>query len=131
MTKKNEAVLIDTSVWIAAFRGKPIDITETTRQLLKDDRVLTCGPVLFEIYRGLHGAEHKRIMPLMEALSRLPIDDRDWDLAGKMDASLRAQDINIPPMDVLIAQICLSHNVPIFTLDKHFESIEDLVIFSA
>ena len=32
-------------------------------------------------------------------------------------------------MDALIAQVCLSNDVPLFTLDKHFEAIQDLRIW--
>jgi predicted nucleic acid-binding protein len=128
--QNNESVLIDTSTWIAAFRGNPVNITEITRTLLNDDRALTCGPVLFEIYRGLRAWERKKIIPLMKALIRLPIDEKDWEIAGNLDASLRTEGITIPPMDLLIAQICLRNNVPIFALDQHFESIKGLRFFT-
>ncbi|HLP47307.1 MAG TPA: PIN domain-containing protein [Candidatus Kapabacteria bacterium] len=124
-----EAVMVDTSVWLAAFRGKFSEITERARQLLQDDLALTCGPVLFEIRRGLRAQEYKKTMDLMEALIFLPLADQDWEFAGNLDASLRARGITIPPMDALIAQVCLSNDVPIFTLDKHFETIKDLRIF--
>jgi hypothetical protein len=118
--------MVDTSVWIAAFRGKPGNIAEKTRQLLHDDQALICGPVLFEIRRGLRASERKKILPLMEAVIRLPVDERDWDLAGDLDASLRSEGLTIPPMDILIAQVCLRHQAPLFALDQHFESIKGL-----
>lgn len=129
MIQNYEAVMVDTSVWLAAFRGKFSEITERARQLLQDDLALTCGPVLFEIRRGLRAQEYKKTMDLMEALIFLPLADQDWEFAGNLDASLRARGITIPPMDALIAQVCLSNDVPIFTLDKHFETIKDLRIF--
>lgn len=129
MIRNNESVLIDTSTWIAAFRGRPENVKKITRTLLNDDRALTCGPVLFEIYRGLHASERKKIIPLMKAIIRLPIDEKDWEIAGNLDASLRTKGITIPPMDILIAQVCLRNNVPIFALDQHFECINGLRLF--
>ncbi len=65
----------------------------------------------------------------MKAIICLPFDEQDWELAGKLDASLRSKGITIPHMDLLIAWVCLRHNVPLFTLDQHFEAIEGIRLF--
>jgi predicted nucleic acid-binding protein len=49
--------------------------------------------------------------------------------AGDLDASLRKKGMTIPPMDVIIAQVCRHHKVAIFTLDEHFHSIPGLKLF--
>jgi len=123
------SVLLDTSVWIDALRGKTPHIVEATQELLKDDRILICGPVLFEIKRGLRPPDRKKILPLFDALIRLSVDETVWDAAGDLDASLRKKGVTIPPMDVIIAQVCLHHKVSLFTLDKHFHSIPRLKLF--
>jgi hypothetical protein len=97
--------------------------------LLNDDRVLTCGPVIFETKRGLRLLERKKILPLFDALIRLSVGETIWDAAGDLDATLRKKGITIPPMDVLIAQICLHHKVVLFTLDEHFRSVPGLKMF--
>jgi len=129
MTGNMESVLLDTSVWIDAFRGKTPDIVAVTQGLLNDDRVLTCGPVIFEINRGLRPPERKKILYLFDALIRLSFDETAWDAAGDLDASLRKKGITIPPMDVIIAQLCLHHKVSLFTLDEHFRSVPGLKVF--
>ena len=129
MTGNMESVLLDTSVWIDAFRGKTPDIVAVTQGLLNDDRVLTCGPVIFEIKRGLRPPERKKILYLFDALIRLSVDETAWDAAGDLDASLRKKGITIPPMDVIIAQLCLHHKVSLFTLDEHFRSVPGLKVF--
>jgi predicted nucleic acid-binding protein len=129
MTGNMESVLLDTSVWIDAFRGKTPDIVAVTQGLLNDDRVLTCGPVIFEIKRGLRPPERKKILYLFDALIRLSFDETAWDAAGDLDASLRKKGITIPPMDVIIAQLCLHHKVSLFTLDEHFRSVPGLKVF--
>jgi predicted nucleic acid-binding protein len=120
------SIMLDTSVWIDALRGKTPHIVAVTQALLNDDRIVTCGPVIFEIKRGLRPANRKKILPLMDALIRLSVDEAVWDNAGDLDARLRKKGITIPPMDVIIAQICLHHKVSLFTLDKHFRSISEL-----
>ena len=129
MTGNMESVLLDTSVWIDAFRGKTPDIVAVTQGLLNDDRVLTCGPVIFEIKRGLRPPERKKILYLLDALIRLSFGETAWDAAGDLDASLRKKGITIPPMDVIIAQLCLHHKVSLFTLDEHFRSVPGLKVF--
>ena len=124
-----ESVLLDTSVWIDALRGKTPDIVSVTQELLNDDRILTCGPVIFEIKRGLRPPERKKILPLFDALIRLSVEETVWDAAGDLDASLRKKGITIPPMDVIIAQVCLHHKVFLFTLDEHFHSVPGLKVF--
>jgi predicted nucleic acid-binding protein len=129
MTGSTASVLLDTSVWIDALRGKTPRIVAATQSLLKDDRVLICGPVLFEIKRGLRPPDRKKILPFFDALIRLSVDEVTWDLAGDLDASLRKKGITIPPMDVIIAQLCLYHKVSLFTLDEHFHSIPGLKFY--
>ena len=129
MAGNTESVLLDTSVWIDALRGKTSSIVAITQELLNDDRVLTCGPVIFEIKRGLRPPERNKILPLFDALIRLSVDETIWDAAGDLDASLRKKGITIPPMDVIIAQMCLHHNVFLFTIDEHFRSVPGLKMF--
>ncbi|MBU0986982.1 MAG: PIN domain-containing protein [Proteobacteria bacterium] len=124
-----ESVLLDTSVWIDALRGRTPNIVAHTQGLLNDDRALTCGPVIFEIKRGLRSPERNKILPLFDALTRLSFDEVMWDAAGDLDALLRKKGVTIPPMDVLIAQICLHHKVSLFTLDEHFRSVPGLQMF--
>ncbi len=129
MTGNLDSVLLDTSVWIDAFQGKTPDIVAVVQELLNDDRILTCGPVIFEIKLGLRPPERKKILPLFNALIRLSVDETVWDAAGDLDASLRKKGIAIPPMDVIIAQVCLNHKVFLFTLDEHFRSVSGLKLF--
>jgi predicted nucleic acid-binding protein len=124
-----EAVLLDTSVWIDALRGKTPEMVTLTQKLLNDDRVLTCGPVIFEIKRGLRPADRKKIMPLFDALTRLLFEESMWETAGELDAALRRKGITVPPMDVLIAQVCRHHKVLLFTLDDHFSASPGLKLF--
>lgn len=119
-------VLADTSAWIDALNGKTAAIVSKMQSLLTEDRIVTCGPVLFEIKRGLRPAERKKIVPLFDALVRLSVEENMWEAAGDLDASLRGKGITIPPMDVLIATLCLHHGVFLFTLDNHFHSIPGL-----
>jgi predicted nucleic acid-binding protein len=84
---------------------------------------------MFEIKRGLRAPERKSVLPLLDALIRLSADETIWDAAGDLDARLRGKGITIPPMDIIIAQICLDHKVPLFCTDKHFSLVPGLKLF--
>lgn len=129
MNLSDEPVLLDTSIWIASFRGNPQDVTTITKQLLNEDLVVTCGPVLFEVRRGLRASERNRIMLLMGAIPCLSFIEEDWEHAGDLDASLRSKGITVPPMDSLIAHICSKYDIPLYTLDKHFDSVDKIRLF--
>lgn len=60
MVTNIESVLLDTSVWIDALQGRTPHIVKMTQELLNEDRILTCGPVIFEIKRGLRPPERKK-----------------------------------------------------------------------
>ena len=124
-----ESIMLDTSVWLDALRGKTPPVVAATQALLNDDRIVICGPVIFEIKRGLRPTDRKNLLPLMDALIRLAVDEAVWDSAGDLDAFLRKKGITIPPMDVIIAQACLHHKVSLFTLEEHFRSISELKFF--
>jgi predicted nucleic acid-binding protein len=129
MAGNAESIMLDTSVWIDALRGQTPQNITVTKALLNDDRIFICGPVLFEIKRGLRPPDRKKILPLLDALIRLSVDEPIWDAAGDLDASLRKKGITIPPMDIIIAQVCLHHEVSLFTLDEHFHLIPGLKLF--
>jgi len=118
--------MVDTSAWIEGFRGRSEAVLDVLRTLLAEDRVLTCGPICCEIRRGLRAHERTRVLPLLAAVPRLVFDDRDWDEAGLLDADLRAQGLTVPPFDLLIACVCLRDDVPIYTIDDHFDRVPAL-----
>lgn len=123
-----ERVLVDTSAWIDALRGRTPAVVSGMRRLLSEDQVVTCGPVIYEIYRGLRAGERQGVLPLFEALPRIAFEERDWERAGTLDASLRARGRSLPPIDVLIACLCLRHRVALFTLDEHFGHVPGLAL---
>jgi len=123
-----EPVLIDTSAWIDAFQERTPWVVQVIRALLDEDRAVTCGPVLFEIRRGLQPGEREKVLPLFDALHILPFHEVDWSEAGELDAALRKKGRTLPSMDVLIAHLCMKHKTPLLTLDEHFRLVPGLNI---
>jgi predicted nucleic acid-binding protein len=122
------AVMVDTSVWIDALRRSASPVSVALRSLLVADRARTCGPVVFEIQRGLRPKERSLVLPLLEAVRRVPFGDEDFSRAAALDSRLRSGGETLPAMDLLIAAACLHHGLPLMTLDRHFDRVPDLVL---
>lgn len=121
-------VLLDTSAWIAFFRGQPPDVADRVQALLREDRAITCSPVLFEIRRGLRSQELHRIQALLSALRHIAFTEVDWQAAAELDRTLRSGGLTLPLMDTFIAAVCLRHHFPLLTLDDHFRSVPGLTL---
>ena len=120
-----EPVLIDTSAWIAFFRGDE-PVASFVDEVLADGRAALCGVVELELRQGLRAEERGRVLPLLDATTRLPTEERDWAGAGDLLAELRRRGVTVPGTDGLIAHLALKHEAVLLENDKHFEHFTEL-----
>ncbi|MCL4236232.1 MAG: PIN domain-containing protein [Deltaproteobacteria bacterium] len=118
-----DRILIDSSAWIAAFRGNDPAVQQIVDRLLETDRAVLCGVVEMELLHGMRQRERFRLLPLFGALPFLEIDRTDWQTAGRLLSDLRSRGKTIPATDALLSALCLRHDVALLTLDKHFDEI--------
>lgn len=127
MTK--DGVIVDTSVWIAFFRGKQPVASELST-LVEAGRAFLTGIVSAEILQGIKSIqEGKRILEALSGVPDLEITNQLWARIGLMSASLRRQGITLPLTDTALAILSIEHNFSLFTLDKHFESIPGVKLY--
>jgi len=119
-------VLVDTSAWIEALRGKEIRLKETVDRLLDEERVVFCGIIELELRQGFRPEESDRCLPLLDVLPYIEVERQDWRAGGELLAGLRSRGKTIPATDALIAALCLRHDLMLLTLDKHFQNIPKL-----
>ncbi|MGH3148949.1 MAG: PIN domain-containing protein [Rubrobacter sp.] len=124
-------VLIDSSAWIEYLRLGRGPVSDAVDWLLQEDGVLLCGMVELEIFHGLRPQEQERVSGLFPALPYLETERRDYVAAGRRLGELRRRGVTIPGADSLIGELCLRHEVPLLTLDKHFDHLPDVRRFSA
>ena len=81
MTKQNNLVLIDSSLWILALkRNCPENIKIIIGELLDKDLAATCGLVLLEILQGSKNKkEYQEITEELEALHYLETNKEVWN----------------------------------------------------
>ena len=118
-------VLVDTSVWIAYFRGRPEDrsSSDALDYLLSGCEAVINDVILTELLPSMRVRGESEIATLMCALRR-PVMDIDWeDLRNLQETCLRAGINRIGLPDLMIAQQAIRFDLPLFSLDKHFELI--------
>ena len=124
-SSKVAEVLIDTSAWIAFFRGNE-PLASRVDAALADGSAAVCGMIELEVLQNVRPGEED-VRSLMHSTIRLRTEEGDYREAGERLAGLRRSGVTLPVTDGLIAQIALRHQLPLLEFDKHFEHIEGLV----
>jgi predicted nucleic acid-binding protein len=122
------SLFVDTSVWSLAFRRDPPDVgaqvMKLKQALEEGDTILTTGLVLQELLQGFSGPK-ARIL-ILEHFSAVPLlapDRDDYIEAATLRNTCRRAGVQAGTIDVLIAQLCVRHNLTLLSTDRDFESI--------
>lgn len=125
-----DGVVADTSILIEFFKGKE-PISSEVEKLLKENRLVITGIIIAELLQGVKSKkEEYKISVLSEAVEILEVPTDIWFKGGKISSSLRRKGINLPITDVAISALAIEHNLSVFTLDKHFEPVPDVKIYT-
>jgi len=118
-------VIVDTSVWIDYFKGgahsSELDF------LIDENLVATNEVVLAELVPFLRLKKQNRLIELLGNVSNVPMSI-DWNNIIDLQVECLRSGVNgvgIP--DLIIAQNALFHHCAIYSLDKHFRFLNDVV----
>lgn len=123
----NPSVLVDTSIWIDAFRHPNSEGVEELKRLIKQRQVSVCGVVVAELLQGSVNADE--FQQLEENLKGLPFLEADANVfreTGRLSFQLRKRGRTIPLTDALIACLAIRHRQVLWTRDVHFKGIPGL-----
>lgn len=116
--------VIDTCVWIDYLRERT---PEATRQVadaaVHTDDALLCEQVRFEL---LCGASRRERPPLLRRLATMPLlhtPQRLWHEAADLATKACDAGLHVPSVDLLIAALCIHHDVALTTFDAHFRDL--------
>lgn len=126
------AVVVDTSVWVQAFRVRESVEREEVERLIRRGDAAMAGIVYVELLRGARNEGELR--SLEERLGALPFLDTSketWRRAGRLLFDLRRQGLTLPPTDALIAALALEGDHYLYTLDEHFQRVPGLKLHQA
>ena len=122
------SVLVDSSVWIDYFRGS--DNTNRLDYLIDEGLLVTNDLILAELIPPLNVRKQHRVISLLKALSRIPVNI-DWENIIDMQTKCIRNGINkvgIP--DLIIAQNAILNNLDLYTHDKHFKLMSQHISLS-
>ena len=113
------AVLVDTSVWIAFFKGR--EEAKTLFPLLDANQVCTNALILAELLPFLRQKKEITLIGLLNTIERMKLEI-DWNEIMEMQTGNLKNGINrvgIP--DLIIAQNAIRNDLMLFSFDRHFE----------
>ncbi len=119
-------ILVDTTVWIDFFAGRPRPHVATLELLLETgEDICICGIVLAEVLQGIRSdSEHARTKDYFECLLFLPMTRDTFLRSSQMYRTLRKKGFTIrTALDCMIASVAIEHRVPLLHNDRDFEKI--------
>ena len=119
------SVLVDTSIWIDYFRtGKNFEKLDF---LIDENLIVINDLILAELVPFLRIRNHRKIINLLNNISKLVLSI-NWSQIIEFQFKCLKNGLNgvgIP--DLLIVQNAKQNNCEIYTLDRHFEFMKDIL----
>jgi len=124
-------ILIDTNIYSHALRGNS-DIVSTLRQVAQ---ISICAISIGELLSGFKGGfrevENRRELGQFLDSPRVSIISVDEDTAefySTIITGLKQKGTPIPTNDIWIAAVAFQYGLQMYSLDKHFQFIEGLLL---
>ena len=120
-------IIADTDVIIDFFSG--IDpAASAIEQLIDQNRLALTSITVFELYAGIIGKKRiKQIDDLTTIVPVFPLEAQHSYTAAEIYNELKKKGNLIGNQDILIAGICITHDIPIITRNtSHFSRISRL-----
>ena len=119
------SVFVDTSVWSLALRrdvsSVAIEVRALSQMIESGESILTTGLVLQELLQGFSGPKARaQILDRFSALPLLAPDREDHSAAAQLRNRCRRAGIQIGTIDVLLAQLCIRHDLTMLSTDQDF-----------
>ena len=119
--------VIDTCVWIDHLRkGTPDATRQTADAAVNDADALLCEPVRFELLYGASRRERPLLLRRLETMPQLHTPQRLWSEASNLATQACDAGLRVPSVDLLIAALCIHHDVALTTFDAHFAELGKL-----
>jgi len=123
-------IIADTDVVIDYFADiEPV--ASTVANLIDKDCLALTSVTVFELYAGIIGAKRlKQINDLVSFMPIFPLEKSDAATAAQIYTDLKQAGKLIGNQDILIAGICITHDLPLMTRNtEHFSRIQRLKLF--
>lgn len=118
--------LIDTSAWIELLRRSgDAEVKGRVASMVDLGEAAYCGPVQFELLVGAGPNETADIEAALSFSTLLEFHLDCWQRSAELERSLREAGVTVPRDDIFVAAAALTHDVPLYAHDQHFELMRD------
>ncbi len=121
-------IVVDTSVWVDFFNGRPTTEADALNRLLGERPVVVGDLTMAEVLSGFRqDADFRKARSLLESCEFRPMVGKTvaMEAAGNYRL-LRKRGITIrKTIDVLIGTFCIVNRLPLLHADRDFDALED------
>ena len=124
-------ILIDTNIYSSAMRGD----TEVVRLLRRVSHIGISSISVGELLSGFKGGNkeqknRKELDIFLDSprVALYPVTQETAEHYSSVLNRLKQKGTPIPTNDIWIAATALQHGLPLYTLDKHFSHVEELIL---
>jgi predicted nucleic acid-binding protein len=117
-------VLVDSSVWIDYFNGRPSTQTDDLNALLGSDLVVLGDLILTEVLQGFRtDRDYHTARELLDPVEVVTLGGREVALAAaKYYRTLRRGGVTVrKTIDVIIGTYCILNQLPLLHADRDFD----------
>lgn len=118
-------IQVDSSVWIAYFRGQQPIVAAMHRHLDQDEVALS-APVRLDILSGARAVELALLRRVIGALPVFYPDRSTFALAESWAVQSRKRGRTFAAMDLLVGAIAAQQGMPIWSLDADFQQMQNM-----
>ena len=124
------AVLVDSSVWIAASNPRNSQCIALKRLILSNELLYITRPIQVEVCQGAKTEqEFHRLWDSLLGFEFLEITTKVWGTSAWNYFRLRKKGKTIGTLDCLIGTLCSEYGVPLWTLDKSLKAAHSVIGF--
>lgn len=121
-------VIVDTTVWVDFFSGKPSpEVQMLERFLIEGDDICVCGVILTEVLQGIReDTDYTKTLTRFDSFLFLDLNRSTFIKAAQIYRTLRRRGITVrKSVDCMIAALAIEHNIPLLHNDRDFDPIEE------
>jgi len=118
-------VLVDTSIWIDYFRAG--DNSKGLDYLIDENIIVINDIILVELIPYLKLKKQAKVIKLLHEVNRVPLDI-NWDEIVEFQVKcLKGGANGVGVLDLIIAQNAKQNSCKVYSLDKHFRLLNQVV----
>lgn len=124
------AVLVDSSVWIAAANSRNRECSRLKQLILSNELLYITRPIQVEVCQGAKTEEEfHRLWDAMLGFDFLEITTKIWGTSAWNYFRLRKKGKTLATVDCLIGTLSSEYGVPLWTLDKPLRDAHAVIGF--